>query len=112
MPRPRRYTERETFGDRLVAGLISGLAMAATLFVVTLAELLNFGFSFDALPVAHLWGIVLVVAAAVAGVVAGPRRMAVAFGYLWGTEDREREWITVALWAAIIAFIALVAWLG
>jgi hypothetical protein len=112
VPRPRRYTGRETLADRIVAGLLSGLAMAATLFVVTAVELFNFGFSFDALPLAHLWGMVLVGAAAVAGVVMGPRRMAVAFGYLWGTEDRERQWITAALWAAIVAFIALVAWLG
>ena len=112
MPRRRRYSERETIADRIASGLVSGLAMAATLFVVTVVELFNFGFSFDALPVVHLWGMVLVAAAAVAGVAAGPRRMAVAFGYLWGTEDPQRAWITVALWAAIVAFIALVAWLG
>ena len=96
----------ETLGHRIAAGVVSAIAMLCTVVLVpvlvaTMAEGGDLNDLHAEYRPARIWFALLVGGAFVLGVVLGPRRSAILFGYLWGTEEPQRPWLTVALWAAI-----------
>lgn len=102
--------EPETLGHRIAAGVVSALAMLFTvvLLPVVVATLAEGGDLHDLhaeYGPARIWFALLAGGAFVLGAVLGPRRSAHFFGYLWGTEEPQRPWLTVALWAAIAVML-------
>ena len=104
--------EPETFGHRIAAGVFSAIAMLFTVvllpvLVATMAEGGDLHDLHAEYRPARVWFTLIVGGAFVLGVILGPRRSAHFFGYLWGTEEPQRPWLTVALWAAIAVMMSI-----
>ncbi len=114
------YTEpREGIADRLVAAIVSALAMLLTVLLGPLFVGLHapgsgylFGQVYALYGPFHIWGSILVVLAFVLGLLLGPKRMATLYGHLWNTEQPERLGITYGLWAGIASIVAMGYWLA
>jgi hypothetical protein len=108
MRRAARFEEKETAADHLVAGVLSALAMLATVLVGVLLAVLHTGPDIAAVFWSvHIWGSILVAGAFIVGVVSGPTRMAALYGHFWGTEKPERPYLTLLLWAGVALVVVV-----
>ena len=94
-----------------MTGVVSALLMAlltvavpVVLDIGTLAEMVSLELG---IPGFLIWSSSLTVSTLVTGFMAGPRRMARFWGYLFGTEEPQRPNVTGAIWLGIAAIFVV-----
>jgi len=109
---PSAAAEKSSVVDRLVGAAIAAVTVGVMIllgpivafFVTGLRGTYPSGMStvFEVYSTGLVWAPALVGAAAIAGAALGTRRVASLFGYLWGTEEPRRPFLTAALWLAVV----------
>jgi hypothetical protein len=104
--------EKSGVVDRVVAAAVAALTVAVMIvlgplvafFVTGLRGMYVSGMSsiFEVYSMGLIWAPVLMAVSAIAGAILGTRRVVSMFGYLWGTEEPKRPFVTAALWLAVV----------
>lgn len=112
-------SDMPTMGDRLGAALIGALALELTAVVAILAAVYCAAqfplLIIDIRPITYtvvdlsfglpLWGLCTSVVGGLVGFTLGMDRLFSYMGHLWGTGTPRRPYVTLSLWAALVAFI-------
>lgn len=109
--------ESISFGDRLVAAVMSAIIMglmaivAQAIIMFIIRPYRTVGRLFQVYGASYAWGPVVVLFAFATGFVLGTKRVTEVLGYLWYTAEPRRPGVTLTLWVVLVGIGVAAYWI-